>query len=171
MFVRDTNTVKLTEDVKLLNSNYLARSDGGPRPVEILIVEDNVADAILAKAALHDAGLVHRTTVVRDGENALALLRRHGKYADAVRPDVVLLDLNLPKVSGYQILDEIRAVKPLHGIPVIVLSGIAVPKNMRRENEQNITVYLVKPLQLKEYLNIALAIRKICNLVEQPIDR
>jgi len=147
-------------------SHYLVRGDGGPRPLEILIVEDNLADAMLAKAALRDAGIVHQAIVIKDGKNALALLRRQGKYAEAIRPDVVLLDLNLPRISGYQVLDEMRAEKRLHGIPVVVLSANTVPKNIKREDEAQATKYLVKPTHLDEYLKITMAIREICDLVE-----
>jgi two-component system, chemotaxis family, response regulator Rcp1 len=147
-------------------SHYLVRDGSGPRPLEILIVEDNIADAMLAKTALRDAGIVHEATVIKDGKNALALLRCQGKYAEAIRPDVVLLDLNLPGISGYQILDEMRAEKGLQGIPVIVLSANTVPKNMKREDEALATKYLVKPTHLNQYLRITMCIREICDLVE-----
>ena len=119
----DMHTSKLAEEGKHSNRHYGAKAAGGTRPAEILIVEDNAADLLLTKMALRDAGIVHEVSAVRDGERALALLRRQGKYAGASGPDIVILDLNLPGINGYQVLAEMRADKALQRIPVIVLSG------------------------------------------------
>jgi two-component system, chemotaxis family, response regulator Rcp1 len=148
----------------LLDGQYALTGTAGTRPVEILIVEDNPADLILTKTALRDAGIVHEVSVVRDGERALARLRRQGRYVGANRPDVVLLDINLPRVNGYQVLEQMRADPDLKHIPVIVLSGNAVQEDMKRSDHA--TTYLVKPIRLKEYLSIAQAIKEVCDLVE-----
>lgn len=149
-----------------LDGQYAAGGAAGTRPVEILIVEDNPADLMLTKTALRDAGIVHEVSVVRDGERALARLRRQGRYVGANRPDVVLLDINLPRINGYRVLDEIRADPDLKRIPVIVLSGNVVQDYMKRADDR--TTYLVKPIRLKEYLSIAQAIKDVCDLVELP---
>ena len=148
------------------DGQYALTGGTGTRPVEILIVEDNPADLILTKTALRDAGIVHEVSVVRDGERALSRLRRQGRYVGTNRPDVVLLDINLPRVNGYQVLEQMRADPDLKQIPVIVLSGNAVQESKKRVDDA--TTYLVKPLRLKEYLSIAQAIKDVCDLVELP---
>jgi CheY-like chemotaxis protein len=120
---------------------------------------------MLTKMALRDAEIVHEVAVVGDGERALALLRQQGQYAGAIRPDIVLLDLNLPKINGRQVLAEMRADEALQGIPVIVLSGAVLREDLKRMVEQYATSYLVKPLRLQEYFSITHALKEACDLV------
>lgn len=164
----DLHPPKVVEEGKHPTLHYEAKANGGTRPVQILIVEDNAADLLLTKMALRDAGIVHEVSAVRDGERALALLRQQGKYAGFTRPDIVLLDINLPGINGYQVLAEMRADKALQRIPVVVISGIAGREDMKRADKQPATAYLEKPIRLKEYLSIAWTIKEICNLVELP---
>src|SRR5579864_868560 len=89
-----------------------------PTPVEILLVDDNPGDIELTKVALRDAKIVNEVHVARDGEEALAFLRRQGEFARVPRPDLVLLDLKMPKVDGYQVLAEMKADPELRRIPV-----------------------------------------------------
>ncbi|MBE0635143.1 response regulator, partial [Candidatus Bipolaricaulota bacterium] len=93
-----------------------------PEPVEILLVEDNEGDARLAQEALKDAKVSNKITWVRDGVEALAFLRREGAHAGSARPDVILLDLNLPKKDGREVLAEIKEDDDLRRIPVVVLT-------------------------------------------------
>src|SRR5438132_6905564 len=92
-------------------------------PIEILLVEDNPADARLTIDALRDARILNRVHVVEDGAQALAFLRREGKYADAPRPSLVFLDLNIPKINGHQVLQAMKADDSLRSIPVVVVSS------------------------------------------------
>jgi len=134
----------------------------GALPIEILLVEDNQADVVLTKAALHDAGLNYALHVARDGEKALAFLRRKGRYSGMKQPDIVLLDLNLPRVDGHQVLAEMKADPALKHIPVIVLSGSINDQDMRRAYEEQAAKYLVKPVAVKEYFAIIRTIREFC---------
>ena len=92
------------------------------RPVEILLVEDNPGDVRLTKEALVESKVHNNLTVARDGVEALAVLRREGPHANAVRPDLILLDLNLPRKDGREVLEEIKADESLRTIPVVVLT-------------------------------------------------
>src|SRR5206468_127241 len=92
------------------------------RPVEILLVEDNPGDVRLTVEALKEGKVHNHMSIVMDGEEAVAFLRRQGKYADAVRPDIILLDLNLPRKDGREVLAEIKADDTLRRIPVVVLT-------------------------------------------------
>src|SRR5690242_15194725 len=92
-------------------------------PIEILIVEDNEADVFLTATALRDARIANNVSVVPDGESALAFLKREGRYGNATRPDLVFLDLSLPRVNGHQVLAEMKADPQLRPIPVVIISG------------------------------------------------
>src|ERR1700704_5512989 len=127
------------------------------RPIEILLVEDNEADIMLTRAALQDAHIVHELHVAKDGERALAFLRRKG----AKRPDIVLMDLKLPRMDGHEVVAEMKADQALRDIPVIVLSGSARAEDSRRSYAKNVAKYLVKPVGLKDYLRIVRAIQEI----------
>jgi DNA-binding response OmpR family regulator len=132
------------------------------RPLEILLVEDNETDVVLARAALLDSHIVHELRVVTDGEAALAFLRRKGKYSGAKRPDIVLLDLRLPKVDGHGVLAEMRSDAALKGIPVIILTGMPHDREAQKSYELGAAKYLVKPVAIKEYLAIIRAIQEFC---------
>ena len=92
------------------------------RPIEILLIEDNPGDVDLTKEALHDAKVRNRLNVVDDGAKAVEFLYKRGEYSDAPRPDIILLDLNLPKKDGRQVLKEIKADPQLAQIPVVILT-------------------------------------------------
>src|SRR5213076_2210242 len=93
------------------------------RPVEILLVEDSPGDIRLTREALKDGKVRNNLTVLEDGEAALAFLRRVDPYAGAVRPDLILLDLSIPKLDGHEVLAQLKADDSLRGIPVVVLTG------------------------------------------------
>jgi CheY-like chemotaxis protein len=120
--------------------------------IDILLVEDNPADVRLAQETLKDYKLQNTLHVVHDGESALAFLRRQGKFADAVVPDMVLLDLALPKIDGMEVLEQIRRDERLRDLPVVILT--ASPMDQRMLESYNVTAdcCILKPLTLERYL-------------------
>jgi len=96
---------------------------GGGKPIDILLVEDNPGDVVLVEEVLSDSKMWNRLHVVSDGEQAMEFVRRQGKHAGAPRPDLILLDLNLPKKSGREVLREVKTHPDLKTIPVVVLTS------------------------------------------------
>jgi CheY-like chemotaxis protein len=121
------------------------------RPIEILMVEDNPADAHLTLTALRDARSPKEVHVATDGEEALAFLKREGAYANAPRPDLVFLDLSLPKLDGYQVLEEMKVDPVLRRIPVVVISGSSREIDIARAYDDQVSAYVVKPLGVDKY--------------------
>jgi two-component system, chemotaxis family, response regulator Rcp1 len=121
------------------------------RQIEILLVEDNPADVHLTLTALRDARSPSKVNVVADGVEALAFLKRQGDYVNAPRPDLVFLDLNLPKVDGYQVLETMKADPVLRRIPVVAISGSRSEIDIARAYGEQISAYLVKPPGVDEY--------------------
>ena len=122
------------------------------KPVEILLVEDNPADIRLAREALKEWKLNNTLNVVMDGERALAYLRREGEYANANRPDMILLDLNLPRLDGTEVLAEIHRDPDLRTIPVAVLTASKTDTEIVKRFGLPIKCYIVKPLEIEAYL-------------------
>ena len=129
--------------------------------VEILLVDDNPGDVELTKVALRDAKIVNTIHVVRDGAEALAFLRCEGEFADAPRPDLVLLDLKMPKVDGFQVLAEMKAEPELRSIPVIVMSSSSAEKDLVHAYDAQVSAYLVKPSNFDEYFNAIRAVKEL----------
>jgi len=121
------------------------------RSIGILLVEDNPADVHLTLTALRDARSQSEVYVVADGEEALAFLKREGAHVNAPRPDLVFLDLNLPKVDGYQVLAAMKADPALRRIPVVAISGSRSEIDIARAYDEQISAYLVKPPGVDEY--------------------
>jgi chemotaxis family two-component system response regulator Rcp1 len=132
-----------------------------PTPVEILLVDDNPGDIELTKVALRDAKIMNEVHVARDGAEALAFLRCQGEFVDAPRPDLVLLDLKMPKVDGFQVLAEMKAEPELRSIPVIIMSSSDAEKDMVRAYDAQISAYLVKPSNFDEYFNAIRAVKEL----------
>ena len=132
-----------------------------PTPVEILLVDDNPGDVALTKVALRDARIMNHIHVASDGAEALAFLKRQGGFADAPRPDLVLLDLRMPKVDGHQVLAEMKADPELRRIPVIVMSSSSAEKDLVRAYDAQISAYLVKPSNFDEYFNAIRAVKEL----------
>jgi CheY-like chemotaxis protein len=130
-------------------------------PVEILLVDDNPGDVELTKVALRDAKIVNEIHVARDGAEALAFLRGEGEFGDAPRPDLVLLDLRMPKVDGFQVLAEMRADEELRRIPVVVMSSSSAEKDLARAYDAQISAYLVKPSSYDDYFNAIRAVKEL----------
>lgn len=124
------------------------------RPIVILMVEDNPGDVRLTQETLKE-GKVHNTMhVVWDGEEAMTFLRRKGKYADAPRPDIILLDLNLPKKDGREVLAEIKEDPSLKRIPVVILTTSRAEEDILRSYELHANCYITKPVGLEQFLEV-----------------
>lgn len=122
------------------------------QPFEILLVEDNPGDVFLTQEAFREGRLAHRLSVVEDGEEALRFLRREGKHRDAPQPDLILMDLNLPKKDGRELLGEVKTDPELRQIPVIVLTTSGAEQDIARAYKLHANCYLTKPIQMDEFL-------------------
>jgi CheY-like chemotaxis protein len=128
--------------------------DPHSRSVEILLVEDNPDDVDLTIEAFKESNSKSRLHVVEDGVEALAFLRRQGAHAAAPRPDLILLDLNLPKKSGHEVLKEVKADPDLRQIPVVVLTTSAADSDVARSYELAANCYITKPVDLDAFVSI-----------------
>lgn len=128
------------------------------KPVDILLVEDNPGDVELTREALHDTKVHMRLSVVPDGVEALAFLRRERDYADAPRPDLILLDLNLPKKDGRAVLADIKQDASLRHIPVVVLTSSQAEQDIVRAYELHANCYVTKPVDLDQFVKIVQSI-------------
>ena len=135
----------------------MQRSKTG-RPVQILLVEDNPGDVGLTLEALKEATLPNKLTVVKNGADALSLLRRQGQYAGAARPDLILLDLNLPKKDGRKVLAEIKGDDNLKRIPVVILTTSEDEQDVLESYNLHANCYIVKPLDLDRFITVVKSI-------------
>jgi len=124
------------------------------RPVEILLVEDNPGDVRLAREALKDGKVCNELNVVNDGVEAMAYVHRKGKYAGVPRPDIILLDLNLPKKDGREVLAEIKTDKSLRRIPVVVLTTSVAEQDILQTYDLHVNCYITKPVDLEQFNNV-----------------
>lgn len=122
------------------------------RPIEILLVEDNQGDVLLTREAFKEAKVLNRLSVVNDGVEALAYLRRQGRFSDSVRPDLILLDLNLPKKDGREVIAELKADDRLREIPVIVLTTSQAADDIAHVYAAHANCYITKPVDLNEFV-------------------
>ncbi len=122
--------------------------------VEILLVEDNPGDVRLTKEAMKEGKMRNNLSVARDGVEAMAFLRQEGQYADAPRPDVVLLDLNLPKKDGRSVLAEIKADPDLRRIPVVVLTSSKAEEDILNSYDLHANCYVTKPGDLEQFMEV-----------------
>ncbi len=130
------------------------------RPLELLLVEDDLEDAGLTMEALRNGQVRCRISLVRDGEEALEFLRKQGKYSRAPRPDVILLDLHLPKLDGRQILSEIREDPDLQSIPIVVLTASRAHEEILSDESLRVESYLVKPVDLDQFISVIKSLRR-----------
>ncbi len=128
------------------------------KPIEILMVEDNPGDAELALEALEQSKISNTVSVASDGEEAMAFLRRTGKHAGAPRPDLILLDLNLPKKDGREVLAEIKADDDLKQIPVVILTSSQAEEDIVKSYNLHCNCYVTKPIDLHQFINVIKAI-------------
>jgi CheY-like chemotaxis protein len=124
----------------------------GNRPIEILLVEDNPGDARLTEEALKEGKVRNNLHMARDGVEAMAFLRREGTYKDAPRPDLVLLDLNLPRKDGREVLEEIKSDDKLKRIPVVVLTTSKAEEDVLRTYNLHANCYVTKPVDLEKFM-------------------
>ena len=123
------------------------------RPIEILLVEDSPGDVRLTREALRDAKVSNNLHVARDGVEALAFLRREGpQYAECPRPDLILLDLNLPRRDGREVLEEVKADPDLRHIPVIVLTTSQAEEDVLRSYQLHANAYVTKPVDFDHFI-------------------
>ena len=128
------------------------------RPIEILLVEDNPGDVRLTQEALGEAKVRNNLAVARDGVEALAYLRRETPFRDAIRPDLVLLDLNLPLKDGREVLAEIKADPELRRLPVVVLTTSTAEKDILESYNLHANCYISKPVDLEQFVAIVASI-------------
>jgi two-component system, chemotaxis family, response regulator Rcp1 len=124
------------------------------RAIEILLVEDNAGDARLTLEAFKEGKVINNFNVISDGAEALMYLRRQGPYANSVSPDLILLDLNLPKKDGREVLAEIKADERLKMIPVVVLTTSAAQDDVARAYRHHANCYITKPVDLNQFLRV-----------------
>jgi len=129
-----------------------------PRPVEILLVEDNPGDVRLTIEALRDGKVHNNLNVARDGVEALAYLRREAPFTTAARPDLILLDLNLPRKDGREVLAEIKADAELKTIPVVVLTTSRAEQDVLRSYELQANCFVTKPVDLDQFIDVVKSI-------------
>jgi CheY-like chemotaxis protein len=140
-----------------LRSTHMSNSARG-EPIEILLVEDQPDDADLTIDALRDARVRNRITHVEDGVEAMAFLRRQGQYADAPRPDLILLDLNLPRKNGREVLAEVKQDPDLRRIPVVVMTSSDDEKDILAAYNLYVNCYVTKPVDLDQFISVVKSI-------------
>lgn len=128
--------------------------------MEILLVEDDLEDAGLTIEALGRGQIQCRVSLVRDGEEAMEFVRREGRYARAPRPDIVLLDMNLPKMNGREVLAELRGDAGLARIPVVVLTASCEHREVLESENLHVESFLTKPVDLFEFISVVKSLRK-----------
>lgn len=124
------------------------------QPIEVLLVEDDPGDVLLIKEAFEFNKVSNNLHCVSDGEQALAFLRREGEHADAARPDLVLLDLNLPRKDGREVLAEVKADEDLRTIPVVVLTTSEAEEDVLRSYQLHANAYVTKPVDFERFIEV-----------------
>jgi CheY-like chemotaxis protein len=129
-------------------------TDPPRRPLGVLLVEDDPGDVVIAREALRAGKLQSKLSVVPDGVEAMAYLRREGGYAEVERPDLILLDLNLPKKSGHEVLAEVKADPQLRKIPIVVLSTSSATEDVELSYENYANVFVTKPVDFDHFTSV-----------------
>ena len=128
------------------------RADG--TPIEVLLIEDDPGDVLMTQEAFEEHKVRNRLTVVSDGAEALAYLRREGEFTNAVRPDLILLDLNLPRRDGRQVLEEIKSDDDLRRIPVVVLTTSEAEEDVLKSYDLHANAYVSKPVDFDRFVGV-----------------
>ena len=123
-------------------------------PIEVLLVEDSPGDVRLTREAFKDAKVHINLSVASDGIEAMAFMKREGKHVNAPRPDLILLDLNLPRKDGREVLEEIKGCAALKSIPVVILTTSASDADIQRSYQANANCYIAKPVDLEGFLKV-----------------
>jgi len=135
-------------------------SDFQGKVIDILLVEDNPGDVVLAQEALKESKVRNKLFVVDDGVEAMAFLRKEGKYAGASRPDLILLDLNLPRKSGREVLAEVKIDEDLKRIPVVVLTVSKAEEDIIKCYNHHANCYITKPLDFNQFMEVTKSIEE-----------
>lgn len=130
------------------------------KPVHILLVEDNEGDVILTQEAFEESKIKTQISVVKNGSDALDFLFRRGEFSMAERPDLILLDINIPIYSGHEVLKEIKSDDSLKKIPVIMLTTSSHPKDIHQAYEHHANSYVTKPIEMEDFLKAILKIEQ-----------
>jgi len=130
------------------------------RPIEILLIEDSPSDAALTIEALQAGKIVNNLNRVADGVEALAYLRQQGRFTDSSRPDLIMLDLNLPKKDGREVLRELKSDPSLKLIPIIVLTTSKADKDVMQSYELNANCYITKPVDFQQFIDVVQSIER-----------
>lgn len=139
------------------------------KPVHILLVEDNEGDILLIEEAFEKARLVNNITVVRNGEAAIQFLLKEGDYFNVKPPDLIILDVNLPRKNGHEVLEFIKTSDDLKQIPVIMLTTSSSDKDIERSYEKHANCYITKPVNVDDFMKAVMSIENFwINLVELP---
>jgi CheY-like chemotaxis protein len=134
-------------------------------------VEDNPGDVRLTREALRDAKVMNNMMVANDGVQALTYLRQEGQYAEATRPDLILLDLNLPRMNGFEVLDAIKVDMKLKRIPVVILTTSQAEQDIVRSYDLHANAYVTKPVDLEQFIKVIKAIEDFwLEIVKLPDD-
>ncbi|MCL4485384.1 MAG: response regulator [Nitrospirae bacterium] len=148
----------------------MTRIDQVGRPVEFLLVEDNPGDVRLTREALKDSKVRNNLNVLGDGVSALAYLRRETPYEGAPRPDIILLDLNLPKMDGREVLSKIKADPSLRRIPVVVITSSEAEQDILRTYDLHVNCYVTKPVDLDQFIKVVQSIESFwLTIVQLPL--
>ena len=140
-------------------------------PVEILLVEDNMADVRLTKEVLKDSKVKNNLHFVMDGVEAVSFLRKEGKYKDVPKPDLVLLDLNLPKKDGREVLKEIKNDEVLKRIPVVILTTSKAEQDILKSYNLHANCYITKPVDLEQFITVVKSIEEFWfTIVKLPVE-
>jgi CheY-like chemotaxis protein len=123
-------------------------------PIEVLLVEDDPGDVLMTREAFEENRLRNRLTVVSDGEEALAFLRKEGSFCTAPRPDLILLDLNLPRIDGREVLADIKSDDSLRQIPVVVLTTSQADEDILRSYALHANAYVTKPVDFERFIAV-----------------
>lgn len=130
-----------------------------PKPIDILLVEDDPADVELTMRALKNGKVFNSLNVAEDGIQAMQFLRREGEYADCPRPDLILLDLNMPRKDGRETLEEIKADPSLRSIPVVVLTTSDAERDVLQSYDLQASSYVTKPVDLEQFTTVVKSIK------------
>ncbi len=135
------------------------------QPVDILLAEDNDDDIVLVRESFAAAGITNRLETVKDGDEAMAYLRREGKYKDAAMPGLLLLDINMPKKGGFEVLQEIKSDPLLRHLPVIMLTTSAREEDIVKSYSEGACSYITKPVNFDEFVRVVQQFGLYWNLV------
>jgi CheY-like chemotaxis protein len=139
-------------------------------PIQILLVEDNEGDVVLTLEAFESIRLVNAIHVVNDGEEAIQYLNKEGKFTDAVEPDMILLDINLPKVDGKEVLHYIKTHERFKVIPVVILTSSASEKDIYDTYAEHANCYITKPVDFNKFITVIKSIETFwINIVQLPV--